>query len=426
MDTTLKKIDDISYTTDYVANGSFASLKENVEYKNKPDYAVLVRLKDYKSGWDGDFVYVSEHSYNFLKKSSLVPGDIIISNVGAYAGTVFKTVDLGRPMTLGPNSVLLRPKEDNNSYIYYFLSSKIGKSYLKSIIGGSAQPKFNKTDLRNLSIPLPPLPTQQKIASILSSYDNLIENNTRRIQILEEMAQRIYKEWFVDFKYPGHENDQMVDSELGMIPEGWLCNFYDVVDFKEGPGLRNWQYRDEGIPFLNIRTLIKNDIDLTKVQYLDPQEVEKKYQHFLLEENDHVVSSSGTLGRIATIRKDHLPLMLNTSIIRMRPKANNMGIWQLKHFMMSKYFQHQINAFAIGSAQPNYGPSHLKQMSIIAPTKEISDKYENKVSSFEKLINLLVKKNNIFTKTRDYLLPKLISGKIDVSDLDIDTSIIND
>jgi type I restriction enzyme S subunit len=103
-----------------------------------------------------------------------------------------------------------------------------------------------------------------------------------------------------------------------------------------------------------------------------------------------------------------------------------MGIWQLKHFMMSKYFQHQINAFAIGSAQPNYGPSHLKQMSIIAPTKEISDKYENKVSSFEKLINLLVKKNNIFTKTRDYLLPKLISGKIDVSDLDIDTSIIND
>jgi len=322
--------------------------------------------------------------------------------------------------------VRLNKKIANPKFYFYYFKSPQGRGTILSIATGVNIMGIRSSELQKLIIPFPEILIQNKVASTLSAYDNLIENNTRRIQILEEMAQRIYKEWFVDFKYPGHENDELVDSELGMIPDGWLRSFEDVVDFKEGPGLRKWQYRDEGIPFLNIRTLIKNDIDLRKVQYLDPKEVESKYQHFLLEENDHVVSSSGTLGRIATIRGDHLPLMLNTSIIRMRPKANNIGVWQLKHFMMSKYFQHQIKAFAIGSAQPNYGPSHLKQMSIIAPTEVISEKYENKVSSLEIQINLLVKKNNILSKTRDYLLPKLISGKIDVSDLDIDTSILHD
>src|SRR5439155_8254914 len=95
----------------------------------------------------------------------------------------------------------------------------------------------------------------------------------------------------------------------------------DFVDFLEGPGLRNHQYRDEGIPFLNIRTIKDDDVDFSKVQYLEENEVQTRYQHFLLRENDHVVSSSGTLGRVVTIRASHLPLMLNTSLIRMRPKS---------------------------------------------------------------------------------------------------------
>ena len=93
--------------------------------------------------------------------------------------------------------------------------------YLTNRAKGAAYPAVDTEIISNAEIPLPPLSTQQKIASVLSAYDNLIENNTRRIQILEEMAQRIYKEWFVDFKYPGHEDDELVDSELGMIPEGW-------------------------------------------------------------------------------------------------------------------------------------------------------------------------------------------------------------
>ena len=287
--------------------------------------------------------------------------------------------------------------------------------------GGTTREALTKEIIGNFQIPLPPLPTQHKIAAVLSAYDDLIENNTRRIKILEEMAQAIYREWFVEFRFPGHEGVEMVDSELGLIPQGWEAKFSDYVDFKEGPGLRRWQYRDKGIPFLNIRTLVDNDIDLSKVQYLDQDEVEGKYSHFLLKPYDHVVSSSGTIGRIVTIQEHHLPLMLNTSIIRMRAKTENVGLWQLKHFLKSNYFQDQIHALATGVAQKNYGPSHLKQMSIVTPDAKIGASYETIVEPIEESIGQLVEKNANLRQTRDLLLPKLISGKIDVSELEIDT-----
>jgi len=318
---------------------------------------------------------------------------------------------------IGRGLCALRSKLNNGRFLYYLL--KKNNSYITSFGSGAVYDAINKEAIENLIFEIPDLLTQQKIASILSSYDDLIENNARRIQILEEMAQLIYQEWFVNFRFPGHEKVKFVNSELGKIPEGWKKPFCEFVDFKEGPGLRSHQYKEKGIPFLNIRTLVNNDIDFSKVKYLDEKEVYRQYRHFLLEVGDHVVSSSGTLGRIVTIQDFHLPLMLNTSIIRMRPKTKNVGRWQLKHFLRSNYFQNQIISLASGVAQMNYGPSHLKEMFIIAPTQEIGERYEKVVSPLELMIGNLVKKNKMLKQTRDLLLPKLISGEIDVSNLDI-------
>jgi type I restriction enzyme S subunit len=273
-----------------------------------------------------------------------------------------------------------------------------------------------------LQVPLPPRPIQHQIASILSAYDDLIENNTHRIKILEETAQMIYREWFVNFRFPGHEDRTFLESEWGRIPEGWSQPYPDYVDFLEGPGLRRWQYRDSGLRFLNIRTIADGDIDLSKTQFVDPEEAEAKYKHFLLSEFDHVVSSSGTIGRIVTVRREHLPLMLNTSVIRMRPKSESVGRWQLKHFLKSDYFQTQIKAFASGVAQMNFGPSHLKLMKIIAPPDEIGREYESLVGPMEELICTLTANNAVLRNTRDLLLPKLISGQVCVEQLEIETA----
>lgn len=139
----------------------------------------------------------------------------------ANAGSVYYMPDLHRPVSLAMNLFLIGTdkKYTDQRYIYYYL--KGNEKYIKQFAIGTAATTITKESVRNLEILLPPLPSQRKIAGILSAYDDLIENNTRRIEILEEMARSIYREWFVKFRFPGHEQVQMVDSELGLIPEGW-------------------------------------------------------------------------------------------------------------------------------------------------------------------------------------------------------------
>ena len=373
--------------------------------------------KSIKPGGDGEYPVYGSNGLIGQSDEYTHQNGLIIGRVGAYCGAIKYCK---AHFWASDNTIVGQPKDTSFDirYIYYLLKDLSLNHYA----GGSAQPLLTQTVLRQVSTLVPPLPIQRKIATVLSAYDDLIENNTHRIEILEEMARAIYREWFVEFRFPGHEQVEMVESELGLIPQGWEVKFSDYVDFKEGPGLRRWQYRDSGIPFLNIRTLVDNDIDLSKVQYLDQDEVERKYSHFLLQSYDHVVSSSGTIGRIVTIQQHHLPLMLNTSIIRMRAKTENVGLWQLKHFLKSDYFQNQIHTLATGVAQKNYGPSHLKQMSIIVPDVEIGRSYETIVKPMEELIGQLVMKNTNLRQSRDLLLLKLISGEIDISELGINVS----
>ena len=158
--------------TDFVANGSFKSINENVNYLNsKADgYARLIRLTDFNNNYSEDnAIYVSEHSFNYLKKSSLEYGDIVISNVGANLGTVFKCPNLSIKMTLGPNAILIRanPNITSNNYLYYLFSSQYGQDKIVSLTSGSAMPKFTKTDLRNLDIAIHDLKTQQHIVNTI-------------------------------------------------------------------------------------------------------------------------------------------------------------------------------------------------------------------------------------------------------------------
>lgn len=295
-----------------------------------------------------------------------------------------------------------------------FISYLLRTLHLGTQNAAGAVPGLNRNALHLLPVRVPPRSIQERIAYILSSYEDLIENNTRRIRVLEEMAQMVYRDWFVNFRFPGARKVKLADSDLGTVPEGWCQAYPDHVDFLEGPGLRRWQYRESGLRFLNIRTIGNGDIDLSKTQFIDPAEAETKYRHFLLAEYDHVVSSSGTIGRIVTVRREHLPLMLNTSVIRMRPKGDCVGRWQLKHFLKSEYFQTQIRSFASGVAQMNFGPSHLKQMKIVAPPAKVSDMYEAMVSPIEELALNLIQTNSNVNSTSDSLLPRLVSGELSV------------
>lgn len=158
--------------TDYVANGSFADIAKNVSYLSD-GYAILLRTLDYNNGFTKEFVYVDKKAYDYLRKSAVYENDIIISNVGSV-GIVFKAPLLNKPLTLAPNAILVRSAE-NNEYLFQMFISPYGRAKIKDITSITAQPKFNKTDFKQIKISLPPLPEQTAISEILSAQDKEIE-----------------------------------------------------------------------------------------------------------------------------------------------------------------------------------------------------------------------------------------------------------
>ena len=174
--------------TDYVANGSFASLKANVHLYQERNYAYFIRNTDLKSG---EFkVFVDEHSYNFLSKSRLQGGEIIISNVGDV-GSVFLCPVLDAPMTLGNNMIMLKPEcQELQYYLYIWFKYSLGQNLIQGIKSGSAQPKFNKTDFKSLPIVLPPDKILQEFHEVVSPIFKLVEKNqleNRKIAMLRDV-----------------------------------------------------------------------------------------------------------------------------------------------------------------------------------------------------------------------------------------------
>lgn len=303
-------------------------------------------------------------------------------------------------------------KKTGDLKFFYYLLKTINFQKVDINVG---VPGLNRDTAHDLEILIPEnLDEQKRIADILSAFDDKIELNNKINKTLEEMAQAIFKEWFVNFRFPGYEKVKLIDSELGKIPEGWKVKMLpEVFDFLEGPGIRNWQYTRKGCPFINIRLIQNNDINVKLANFISEKEANEKYKHFHLKERDMVVSTSGTLGRSAIVRKEHLPLLLNTSVIRFRPKDNKSYAFMYQ-FLKSDYFQNKILTMASGSAQPNFGPTHLKQIKILVPEKDILDKFNELVNPIYEIIIGNMSENQTLAALRDLLLPKLMSGEIRV------------
>jgi len=191
----ITRLGDLPVTvTDYVANGSFASLKENVALFKTPSYAIFIRNVDLKAG---NFEkYVDEHSYRFLSKSTLLGGEVIISNVGDV-GSVFLCPYLPQPMTLGNNMIMLKAKEDKlQNYFYYLLfKHSYGVELIRAITGGSTQPKFNKTDFRSLQVTMPTKDVMGKfletVVSLFQQQANLIQESATLVILREKLLPRL-------------------------------------------------------------------------------------------------------------------------------------------------------------------------------------------------------------------------------------------
>ena len=172
--------------TDFVASGSFASLRENVKYYSTKEYALLVRTKDLSCNFSNDLVYTDKHGYDFLSNSNLFGGELILPNIGASIGKVFIVPNLNMPMTLAPNSVMIRLDDEcTKSWLYNVFSSPFGYDTLWSISSSTAQGKFNKTDFRKVLIPIPPIEEQNRIVTKIKELSPYIEKYSKAQEHLD-------------------------------------------------------------------------------------------------------------------------------------------------------------------------------------------------------------------------------------------------
>jgi len=302
-----------------------------------------------------------------------------------------------------------KPNISDSTYIFYLaLSPMIRYPAVKSMTGASGRQRAILSSVEDIHIPAYSLPTQRKIAAVLSAYDDLIENNTRRIKILEDMAQTLYREWFVHFRFPGHESVPMVESELGPIPQGWkvkrlgeMCN----VLMGQSPKSEFYNEIGEGLPFHQGVTDFGQRFPTNRVYCT----VQKR----IAEIGDILFSVRAPVGRINLANKK---IIIGRGLSAIRSKSSDQA------FMLQqlKYRFQEEDMIGSGTIYNAITKADLLGIQLLEPTKSIVAKFEEAAEPiFLELSNLTIKNANL-RQTRDLLLPKLISGEIDVSELDID------
>lgn len=410
METEIKYIDNLCVK---ITDGSHFS-PEDDEKGQYPMYSV--KDMEYNSFSNQDCKHIGQDVFDKLSRQDCRPlkDDIVIAKDGSYLKYVFKVKEdldaciLSSIAILRPNKKVIDP-----DYFVYLMRSASVKNAMANYVSGSALPRIILSDFKKMKIAIcSDLNKQKHIASILSAYDSQIENNQKRIKLLEQMAENLYKEWFVRFRFPGYENAEFE----GGVPKGWkIEKLSDVFNFQEGPGIRNWQYVDEdGVKFINIRCIKNGDVKLESASMISKEEAYGKYKHFLLRENDIVMSCSGTLGRSAIIRKEHLPLCLNTSVIRFWPKIQEEDFSFLYGYLHSTDFINKQSEMASGAAQVNFGPMHLKLMKLLVPPKKVRIEYHKVLLPIIQLTLILKKEIDTLSIQRDLLLPRLMSGKLSI------------
>lgn len=301
-------------------------------------------------------------------------------------------------------------KKNNIHFIYYFLKT----IDFERFNSGAGVPTLNRNHLNSLKIQIPDLETQEKIADILSTYDKLIENNNRRIKILEEIAEEIYKEWFVRMRFPGHKNTTF---EKG-IPKGWeVVKVRDLAKKIESGKRPKANYSEEhmvvSLGAADIKSL--GEYEDSK-EYLIPYSFFKEMRRGKVEDKDIAIYKDGAYTGKTTMFRDGFPysnIAVNEHVFLVQckdPKLQNYLLFTLKQ---KSYFD-LIQALSMTSAQPGLNQNKLKNIKIQIPTNDLVEEFHILTESLLKQIFNLAKQNQNLKKQRDLLLPRLMNGTIQV------------
>jgi type I restriction enzyme S subunit len=328
-------------------------------------------------------------------------GDTIVATVRPNLRSFLYIKNPPENMVVSTGFAVLHPSNKIDArFLYYTVTNQRFTDYLSANVKGAAYPAVDAETFTRAEIWLPDLQVQQKISTILSAYDDLIENNLRRIKILEEMAQSIYREWFVKFRFPayaeasagrpGHKKVKMVDSPLGKIPEGWeVKRLGELIELVYGKGLKEQNRIPGDVPVYGSSGVVGY------------------HNQSLVEGPGIIVGRKGNVGSVHWTDIPFYPIDTVFYVITKLP-------------LQYVYFNLQTQNFISGDAAvPGLNRNQAYSLPFILPTPEVLRFFSQTIEPFFNLLNLFKRKNDVLRRTRDLLLPKLISGELDVSEPDI-------
>jgi type I restriction enzyme S subunit len=351
------------------------------------------------------------------------PGDVLLSrrgDIGRYC--LIDTGIAGALCGTGSLRVSIQGSELLPEYLCMFLETPAGLHELQGKAVGSTMPNINSAIVGSLELPLPPLSIQRKVAAILFAYDHLIENNNRRIKLLEEMAQCIYREWFVDFRFPGHENRPLVDSELGPIPQGWAVTRLANVSLRVLDG--DWiETKDQGGDAY--RLLQVSNIGLGSFRETG------NYRYISNDTFTRLRCTEIKVGTILVSRMpdpvgrawyvDHLnePAVTAVDVAIIEPDPEAIDPRYCAFYLNTPRNLQYAAQRASGTTRLRITRRDLATFPIAVPPLSVRKAFGAILDQNGELALALTLANNNLRESRDLLLPRLISGEVDVSDLDI-------
>ena len=418
-------------------------LKDLIEYSKDGEWGkdqsfeeseemLCVRGTDFESARFGSTEKVPRRfiAQRHADRKRLQPWDVLIEAAGGTKDqptgrtvllkpSVFRRASL--PLTCASFSRLIRFRTDlcDPAFMFWYLQSLYHSDIMRAYhTQHTGVARFQWTTFaENEPLQIPDLPTQRKIAGILSAYDDLIENNLRRIKILEAMAQSLYREWFVHFRFPGHESVKFTDSELGKIPVGWKPTDLAAVCVKEkgiqtgpfGSQLHESDYSDEGVPVVMPKDLIGFRIRTDSIARIPEETADKLFRH-RMKLGDIVYGRRGDIGRRAFIMPHQVGWFCGTGCLRIRPDPDAVNGWYLFSFLGQDNVASLIAGRAQGVTMPNLNTGILSSVPVTLPPKSIQEHFANLSFPLAQAREVLQSQIQTLRRTRDLLLPKLLTN----------------
>lgn len=353
--------------------------------------------------------FITKEKSDLLRKGKLRRRDIVYTTRGTVGNAGFFSESVPyEHIRINSGMVIIRPKESVvcTEFLYQILKSSYYRSYFLQYCTGSAQPQLPIKNLSKIELDIPALEKQYQIANVLSAYDTLIENNQKQIKLLEEAAQRLYKEWFVDLRFPGHETTPVVDG----VPEGWYESTVDDCSCILRRGISP-KYSEDGSSIVINQKCIRQSV-------VDLNEARRQEKLFLPEMNlidsDTVICSTGagTLGRVGQIFGQQPNTTFDSHVTLVRA-SDIVGKQYLYQFLKSK--QQYLQGRGKGSTnQLELNRATIQELVLLIPGTEIRDTFERQAQPIHDQITTLSKQIVLLQEARDKLLPKLMSREIEV------------